>query len=208
VKVRLYVEGGPKGAHADGLRSFRNGFKEHLVRLDSRLHTLEVSPCGSTDETIRDYAHALRENRPDCIVVLLVDSDAPVTAPTPAKHLQAKLDSAKVPASARENLFLMVQCMEAWLVTDADALEKCFGKKLNRKALPPSPDIEVVSKKDVLDALASAVKQTPSGTYHKIQHGAKILAELKPDLVGKRSAHARELHSFLRDSAQASRAGI
>jgi len=147
VKVQLYVEGGPKGAHADGLRSFRNGFKKHLIRLDSRLHTLEVSPCGSTDETIRDYAHALRENRPDCIVVLLVDSDAPVVAANPAKHLQAKLD--------------------------------------------------------VLDNFASAVKPTPSGAYHKIQHGAKILAELNPDLVAKRSGHARSLYSFLRNSAHA-----
>ena len=203
MKVQLYVEGGPKGAHADGLRSFRNRFKKHLIRLDSRLHTLEVSPCGSTDETIRDYAHALRENRPDCIVVLLVDSDAPVVAANPAKYLQAKLDFAKVPANARENVFLMVQCMEAWLVTDADALGKCFGKKLKRSALPRNLNIEEVPKKDVLDKLASAVKPTPSGAYHKIQHGAKILAELNPDLVGKRSGHARSLYSFLRNSAHA-----
>ena len=203
MKVQLYVEGGPKGAHADGLRSFRNRFKKHLIRLDSRLHTLEVSPCGSTDETIRDYAHALRENRPDCIVVLLVDSDAPVVAANPAKYLQAKLDFAKVPANARENVFLMVQCMEAWLVTDADALGKCFGKKLKRSALPRNPNIEEVRKKDVLDKLASAVKPTPSGPYHKIQHGAKILAELKPDIVGKRSGNARRFYAFLRISAQA-----
>ena len=203
MKVRLYVEGGPKGAHADGLRSFRNGFKQHLLRLDSRLDTLVVSTCGSTDETIRDYARALRENRPDCIVVLLVDSEAPVSAATPARHLQAKPDSANVPAKARESVFLMVQCMESWLVTDPDALEKCFGRKLKRSVLPPNRDIEAVPKKDVLDALASAVKLTPSGSYHKIQHGAKILAELKPDLVAKRSSHARNLYSFLRGSAQA-----
>lgn len=203
MKVRLYVEGGSKGAHADGLRSFKNGFKQHLARLDSRLQTLDVSPCGSTDETIRDYAHAVREGRPGSILALLVDSDAPVTTRTPAKHLQAKLDSAMVPPTARENVFLMVQCMEAWLVTDVDALEKCFGKKLKGSALPANPNIEAVSKNDVLDALAAAVKPTPGAPYHKIQHGAKILAELQPDLVGQRSGHARKLHSFLRRSVQA-----
>jgi hypothetical protein len=202
VKVRIYVEGGPKGAHADGLRRFRNGFKQHFLKLDPRLNSLEVSPCGSTEDTVRDYGRAVNENEQDCLVALLVDSDESVIAETPAKHLQAKLNSAKIPPNARENVFLMVQCMEAWLVTDVAALEKCFGKKLKATALPTNPNIEAVPKKDVLDALASAVRPTPGGPYHKIEHGAKILAELNPDRVGQRSAHARNLHSFLRTSAQ------
>jgi hypothetical protein len=60
VTVRIYVEGGPKGAHADGLRRFKNGFKQHLARLGPQLCTLDISPCGSTEETIRDFARALR----------------------------------------------------------------------------------------------------------------------------------------------------
>jgi hypothetical protein len=200
--VRIYVEGGPKGTHADGLRRFKNGFKQHLARLDSRLSTLDVSPCGSTEETIRDFARALREQKPDCIVAMLVDSDAPVTADAPAIHLQSKLDSAKIPQNARVNIFLMVQCMEAWLVTDAAALLGCFGNKLRANVLPSNPYIEVVFKKDVLAALDAAVKPTPTGRYHKVEHGAKILANLNPDLVGVRSRHARNLHAFLRNSSQ------
>jgi len=202
VRVRLYVEGGPKGTHADGLRRFKNGFKQHLVRLDPRLSTLDVSPCGSTEETIRDFARALREQKPDCIVALLVDSDAPVTADTPAVHLQSKLDSAKVLQNARANIFLMVQCMEAWLVTDGTSLEKCFGNKLHAGALPTNPDIEAVSKRDVLAALGAAVKPTPTGRYRKVEHGAKILANLNPDRVADRSRHAKNLHTFLRNSLQ------
>jgi hypothetical protein len=202
VRVRIYVEGGPKGTHADGLRRFKNGFKQHLARLDPRLSTLDVSPCGSTEETIRDFARALREQKPDCIVALLVDSDTPVIADTPAIHLQSKLDSAKVPQNARANIFMMVQCMEAWLVTDGTALEKCFGDKLRAGALPTNPDIEAVSKRDVLAALDAAVKPTPIGRYHKVEHGAKILANLDPDRVGVRSRHARNLQAFLRNSSQ------
>jgi hypothetical protein len=200
VRVRLYVEGGPKGAHADGLRRFKNGFKQHLARLDPRLSTLDVSPCGSTEETIRDYARAIREDEPNCTVALLVDSDAPVAGPA-AQHLQAKLDSAKIPQKARKNIFLMVQCMESWLVTDAGALRLCFGNDLREEALPKNPNIEEVAKKDVLTALVTAVKPTPARHYHKVEHGARILAELNPVLVGQRSRrHAKNLHEFLLSS--------
>lgn len=202
MRVRIYVEGGPKGTHADGLRRFKNGFKQHLVRLDPRLNTLDVSPCGSTEETIRDFARAVREHRPNCILALLVDADAPVTAQTPAIHLQSKLDSARVPPDARGNIFLMVQCMEAWLVIDLPALEECFGSKLRAGVLPSNPDIEAVSKRDVLAALDAAVRPTPAGRYRKVEHGAKILASLNPDRVGDRSRHAKNLHVFLRNSLQ------
>lgn len=200
MKVRLYVEGSPKGMHANGLRLFRNGFKQHLVKLDPRLKTMEVSPCGSTEETIRDYARAVRENRADFVPSLLVDSETPVTANSPAEHLRIKLDSADVKRDARTNIFLMVQCMESWFVTDPTALKACFGNQLRENALPPTQDIEATSKKGVLAALKSAVQATPSEDYHKVQHGAKILANLNPEAVARRSSHARDLYAFLRNS--------
>jgi hypothetical protein len=92
--------------------------------------------------------------------------------------------------------------MESWLVTDATALKACFGARLRENDLPRNPDIEAVPKRDALDALAAAVKPTPAGQYHKIHHGAKILAELNPDTVAQRSRHARDLHTFLRNSVQ------
>jgi len=202
VKIRLYVEGGPKGTHADGLRRFKNSFKQHLARLDPLLKSLEVSPCGSTEETVRDFARAVHESEPNCVVSLLVDADAPVTANSPAKHLEAKLNSAKVPQGVRSNIFLMVQCMEAWLVTDIDALEKCFGTKVRAIKFPPNPDIEAVPKRDVLDVLDVAARHTPTGHYHKVRDGAKMLAELQPAAVAERSRHARALHEFLRRSAR------
>lgn len=201
MKVRLYVEGGPKGTHADGLRRFKNSFKQHLIWLDPKLSSLDVSPCGSTDETIRDYARAVRECESTCVPAVLVDSDAPVLA-SPAQHLGQKLNSAKVPQSARQYLFLMVQCMEAWLVTDQVALEKCYGSSMKAVQFPPNPDIEAVQKKDIFAALDSAARGTPTRQYHKVRDGARILAELRPESVAARSRHARALHKFLRESVQ------
>lgn len=200
MKARLYVEGGPKGTHADGLRRLKNSFKQHLMRLDPKLRSLDVSPCGSTDETIRDYAHAVRECESKCTPALLVDSDAPVLG-SPAEHLGQKLNSAKVPVIARQNLFLMVQCMEAWLVTDRLALEKCYGSSMAVQ-FPPNPDIEAVQKKDIFAALDSAARGTPTRRYHKVRDGARILAELRPESVAARSKHARALHKFLRESVR------
>lgn len=195
MKVRLYVEGGPKG-HADGLRQFKNSFKQHLMRLSPRLSTLDVSPCGSTEETIRDYVRAVREVKPGSAVALLVDADDFVAANAPAKHLEGKLNSAKVPKDARANIFLMVQCMESWFVTDFNALESCFGAKAKIK-LPAHTDIEAVPKKDVFAALDDAARGTPTRRYLKIRDGAKILAELNPKTVAQRSRHARDLYEFL-----------
>jgi hypothetical protein len=203
VKVRIYVEGGPRGADADGVRAFRNAFKQHFEKLNEGLRTLEVVAQGSTEQTIKGYAHGVHQHSSDCAVALLVDADASVTADSAAKHLEAKLDSANVPPDARANIFLMVQCMEAWLVTDVAALERCFGSRLRASALPANPDIEAVSKKDVLAALDAAVKTTKTGQYQKVKHGARILAELNPDRVGNRSRHARSLYSFLRSSVEA-----
>jgi Domain of unknown function (DUF4276) len=200
VKVRIYVEGGPKGVDADGVRNFRNAFKRHFQQLDQGLKTMDVISHGSTEQTIKSYAQGVDLYSSDCAVALLVDSDAAVTAETPAKHLQAKLDSANVPSNARKNIFLMVQCMESWLVTDAAALGDCFGSKFRAAVLPANPDIEAVSKKDVLAALDAAVKPTPTGRYRKVEHGARILAKLNPETVANRSRHATSLHTFLRDS--------
>jgi hypothetical protein len=199
--VRLYVEGGPVGADAEGVRRFRTALKRHFERLDPRLKALELVARGSTDQTIKSYAEGVRQHSGDCRVALLVDSDAAVTASSPAQHLASKLDSANVPRDARANIFLMVQCMESWLVTDASAFVKCYGTKTRAPKLPQNPDIEAVPKRDVLEALESMAKSTPNGHYHKIRDGARILAELRPEVVAKRSKHARSLHEFLCQAA-------
>lgn len=202
MRVRLYVEGGPKGADADGARNFRNAFKQHFQQLNQGLKTRDVIAYGSTEQTIKSYAQGVRLYASECAVALLVDADKTVTATSAAGHLAQKLDAAKVPADARKNILLMVQCMESWLVTDSVALTECFGGKLRAAVLPPNPDIEAISKSDILAELNAAVKPTPAKRYHKVQHGEKILAKLKPGSVSERSRHAKLLHAFLLDSLQ------
>jgi hypothetical protein len=188
---------------ANGLRRFRVAFKRHLEKLDPLLKNLDVVAKGSTDYTIKSYVEGVRQFSHQCSVALLVDADGPVPADTPARHIEAKLNSAHVPPHARSNVFLMVQCMESWLVADAALLESCFGNKLRPRALPQNPDLESVSKKDVATALNDAVKETPAGKYHKVRDAARILELLSPAVVAKRSKHARMLHQFLLNAVRA-----
>lgn len=188
--------------NANGLRRFRGAFKRHLERLDPLLKNLEVVARGSTEHTIKSYVEGVRQFSPQCSVALLVDADGPVMG-TPAKHIEAKLNSAHAPAQARNNIFLMVQCMESWLIADANALASCFGNKLRPRALPQNPDIELVARRDVASALDDAVKGTPAGQYRKVRDAIKILEKLSPEAVAKRSKHARMLHEFLRNTSRA-----
>ena len=197
MKVRLYVEGGPIG-YADGLRLFKNNFKQHLLKLEKAPNTLDVSPCGSTEQAIKDFARAAKERGTDWVLALLVDADAEVTTPTPAHYLASKLDAANVPHDVRKNIFLMVQCMESWFVTDKNAVEKCYGARAKIK-LPANTNIEAVPKADVFAALNEAAKGTPAKRYHKVRDAVKILAVLQPGIVASRSSRAKELHDFLRD---------
>jgi hypothetical protein len=198
VRIRLYVEGGPQGVDTGGLRRFRAAFKQYFERLDPHLNSIEVVAKGSTGKATKHYAEGVRQFAPQTAVALLVDSDSPVQASSPALHLGPKLDAANVPREARANVFLMVQCMEAWLVCDIAALEKCFGSGVRGARLPANPDIEAVPKKDLFAALESLAKETPIGRYHKVHHATRILAVLRPNLVEKRSKHALKLHEFLR----------
>lgn len=200
MKVQIYVEGGPLRADAEGLRNFRKAFKQHFERLDPRLRSLEVIARGSTDQTITAYSKGILQNSSGNTIALLVDSDAPVTAKTPAAHLQSKLDAASVPPPARSNVFLMVQCMESWFITDTAALQHCFGREVRLSQLPQHQDIEAVLKNSIISALEAAVKSTPSKRYHKVHHGSRILGVLDPVKVALRSRHARDLHEFLRAS--------
>ncbi len=201
MRVRLYVEGGPVGVDSDALRAFRSAFKNHLVRLDPRLKNMEVIARGSVHTTVKSYAEGFRQYAGERNLALLVDSDGPVTAASCAEHLRSKLDSAHVPAEARVNLFLMVQCMESWFVADFVALQACFGNKLRQNALPRNLNVEAISVKDVLAALHESLRQSPTAKYRKVQHGTRILAELNPAQVAGKSRHARELHEFLRKAA-------
>ena len=87
----------------------------------------------------------------------------------------------------------MVQVMESWFLADVDALESFYGRNFRRRVLPASPNIEQVAKRNVLDSLAMATRDTTKGPYAKGAPSFDILANLNPAKVRGASPHADRL---------------
>lgn len=98
----------------------------------------------------------------------------------------------------------MVQVMESWFLADRVALSKYYGQGFLSNSLPGQPNIELIPKQRVFDALEHATRPTQKREYHKTRHGFDLLELIDPALVGAASVHARDLFSVLNARAQQS----
>jgi hypothetical protein len=81
--------------------------------------------------------------------------------------------------------------MEAWIVTDRDALRSFYGPRWVEKCLPSLTRTESVSPKELVKALENASRATQKGSYHKITHASRLLKLVKPSIVREHSASCR-----------------
>lgn len=183
---KVFVEGA-KAGRADLNTACRAGFTALLEKAGMGRRMPRIQPCGSRQLAFKAFCNALEKAGQDDVFLLLVDSEAMVTAQDPWEHVrQRKGDGWEVPSGATaEHLHLMVQMMESWFLADADALARHFGKNFRREALPSRPDIEVILKKDVEAGLEAATKATSFGAYRKDEPGTaeksfELLAEIDP----------------------------
>lgn len=195
-EIRIYVEGG--GDQRSGKAAVREGFSKFLseMREKARSHRVRwnIVACGSTRSTIEDYQNALQRHR-HAVNVLLVDSDGPVVLP-PVDHLK-KPGGFDVAGMSPDLVHLMVQVMEAWILSDRDALERFYGEGFKTAALPRRENVEEVEKQAVYRALSDATRHTKKGEYHKIRHGPRILALLDVSKVRERATHCDRLFRAL-----------
>jgi Domain of unknown function (DUF4276) len=83
----------------------------------------------------------------------------------------------------------MAQVMESWFIADVAALAGFYGQHFNRNAIPQNNNVEEIEKSRIETALVEATKNTTKGKYHKIQHGAKILAIINPTVVRDKASY-------------------
>ena len=183
-RVTLYMEGG--GNTANTKRRLKRGMDGFLRALKDKCRESRrgwrLIPGGGRNETIEAFGNARAHARADELVVLLVDSEAPVTEATPLDHLRTRLPRERsldgVPGDA---VHLMVQTMETWIVADPEALRAWYGTDFAANALPRARDLETVSGKDVVEALRRATRRTQKGAYHKIRHAGELLERVDPE---------------------------
>jgi Domain of unknown function (DUF4276) len=183
VRRKLFVEGG--GDHNHALKAeCRRAFRERLERAGLEMRHLQVVPCGGRHQAYRQFCTAIRSGEP---ALLLVDAEAPVVVENPWQHVARRPgDKWDQPEGAtEEQLHLMVQCMEAWLLADRRALREYFGQGFQESSLPAATrGVEEVGKSDLYDSLEKATRKTKTkGAFAKGKHSFKLLAMLDPDLI-------------------------
>lgn len=92
----------------------------------------------------------------------------------------------------------MVQVMESWFLADKQALADYYGQGFLANSLPGQPNIELIAKAEVFNALKHASKKTQKGEYHKTEHGFDLLSLIDPTRVRAASTHADRLHVILK----------
>lgn len=197
-EIRLYVEGGWYKASRFRLKQ---AFRTFLRDLDDRAKRRGIK---FTPETFRDRRRTFDafklalEDHTDDFIVLLIDSEGPVTAGGPWRHVkQNPGDKWDNPGCENKNCHFMVQMMEAWFVADRAKLEEYFGRGFHAKSLPPSVNVEEIPKGTLKDALKRATRGCKKGPYDKGDHSAEILALIRPNEVQKKAPHCKRLFDTL-----------
>ena len=204
MKVEIYIEGGGNN-NKDLKTRCRIGFRQFFERAGFPGQRLTPIACGSRNETFKRFCTAIEKAEPDVFPMLLVDSERPVHPSDQGKpwsHLTKPPDNWRRPqGSTDRNAHLMVECMEAWFLADHDHLARYFGQGFNRHALPKRTDIELVPKKQVLDALDNASRPcVGKGRYSKGKHSFALLAGLDHRNVEAASPFAKRFFEMLRET--------
>ena len=150
--------------------------------------------CGSRNEAHRGFRNAL-DHGDGGVCILLVDAEGPVNQ-SAGHHLQSR-DGWDLRATPEDQIHLMVQAMEAWIVADPSALAKYYGQGFRLAALPKTQNLEGVSKQDLERGLRQATQDTSKGRYHKIKHASDLLKRIDVSAVTSRCRHCKRLFEVL-----------
>ena len=198
--IAIYMEGGGDGR---GTRdTLRRGMDRFLHELKDAARAKKwrwkLVLCGGRREAYEKFRNARAHPKDGEITILLVDAEAPVTAPTPVEHLRTRPgDGWDLTGVSEKHVHLMVQTMETWIVADREALESYYGQRFHGNSLPKTADLETVTKNAVIRALDRATAQSQKGCYHKIQHAADLLARIDPAKARERCRHCARLFNIL-----------
>lgn len=192
MKIAVYIEGG--GDTAEQQATLRQGFDVLLREIRERARAkglgLRLVLCGAREYAFKAFRHACQQ-QPRNINILLVDSEGPVHGG--ASTFLKSRDSWDLAFANEDQIHLMVQLMETWLLADEDALSKYYGQHFASNALPKGLDLETVPKSTVESSLNRAIARTTKPEYKKIRHASDLLAKVDPQKVRKRCKHCERL---------------
>ena len=65
--------------------------------------------------------------------------------------------------------------------------------------MKPSPNVEEITKQDLIDGRRAATKDTTKGKYHKTKHAPALLQSIKPALVRNAAPNCERLFKVVLD---------
>lgn len=169
--IRVFVEGGGgkenKALQLEAQKAFAS-----IIKRGARLD-VHVVASGGRERAFDQFKTECRIDKG--VPILLVDAEGPVvTIDEPWAHLKVRDDWDAPPNVTNDHAFLMVHTMEAWLLSDPDALAKALGTGFNLERIPKWPALEGAPKAALYDALKNASSACKS-PYDKGAHSFAAL---------------------------------
>ncbi|MBI5154151.1 DUF4276 family protein [Candidatus Poribacteria bacterium] len=184
----LFIEG---GGNTDAVkRQCREAFTELFKKARFEGAMPRVVACGSRAQAYKDFVRAVSTRGEGEIAVLLIGSESPVQkgAGKWAHLATGKQDQWSQPnGTSEDDVFLMVQLMETWLLADPSAWKQVLGADFNESKVPDWPDMEAIGKEKILSTISAAT----SG-YTKGAISWRVLAHVKPAELETRLPHAAD----------------
>ena len=194
--VAIYMEGGGEGrdtkiALRQGMDMFLNPIKEAVRNKSWRW---KLVPCGSRNAAFKSFKNAILKDTAR-IIILLVDAEGPVKT-SAREHLKSR-DGWDLDFTTDDNVHLMIQTMETWIIADISALTDYYGNNFRQSALPLTSELELISKSEISRALKRATIATQKKEYHKIRHASDLLKLIDSSKVWRRCPSCERLFNTL-----------
>ena len=189
-EVWLYFEGDP------ALRAGFHVFFRDLVTM-ARDRRIRFRMVAGEADPVSDFARGMRQ-APAATHILLIDSEGPDGGdPVGALRRRGDADCLAGLAVAADQVFLMVQVMEAWFLADRSTLTEFYGEGFLPGRLPSGARIEDIPKPDVLHGLHDATKGSIKQAYHKTRHAPDLLQRVAVPQVRRQAANCDRIFSVL-----------
>jgi hypothetical protein len=200
MKAKIYIEGDKR------LKSgFRKFFDKYFNKHFQCSSNKTVEKLILTDrQPIKDFLLGIRNDRRKLhFHVLLMDSDV-LGEGDPVKNVRNvskdEWKKAKSIVINDDQLYFMVQNMEAWFMADTNALVGYYGSKLEVDKLPKHTIVEDIPAEDIetkFKAITRGLSNRMNYYNNKPKHGSEILSRLDPEKVIKAAPHCERLFNTL-----------
>lgn len=157
----LFIE----GERSEAIASLRQGFNKLFSQL------LEGNmPKIYMGDGITITIKRFKNNKRDGISFILIDLD------TDIENLESRIDKLDL-SNHTDNVFWMVQEMEAWFLSQPDVIDKLYGKNTSSKLTKKKAQLFKKPSTSLMDL----TKSTKRGKYNKVRDAVDFLENLNAE---------------------------